>query len=134
MGKVYSAPLDKRGIKYQQLSEAAQEILMSIIYQGVKAFDQNYACLKGEELFHLLLNSDLALVRNEDKSHSNVPRNNLNIDCVIAGCTEIPVLLDWLQAQSQSSSIQHFLTQVQVINPVLSAFQNIYHNLSRVHN
>ncbi|NER99132.1 MAG: aspartate/glutamate racemase family protein [Symploca sp. SIO1B1] len=123
IGKVYSAPLNKHGIKYQQLSEVAQEILMNIIYQGVKAFDQNYACLKGEELFHLLLNSDLAMAGN-----FSLPRNNLHIDCVIAGCTEIPVLLDWLLAQSQSSSIQSFLTQVKVINPVLSAFQEISSN------
>ena len=97
----------ERGIEYQELSEVAREILMSAIYQGVKAFDKDYACLQGEELFELLSNTSW----------------NSAFDCVIAGCTEIPILLDWLQVSSQISSIQRFLTKVVVINPVISAFR-----------
>ena len=82
---------------------------MSAIYQGVKAFNKNYACLKAEELFNSFSNAFLEQA----------------IDCVIAGWTEIPILLDWLQAQSKIDSIQRFLTQVTVINPAISAFELI---------
>ncbi len=54
--------------------------------------------------------------------------NVLGIDSAIAGCTEIPIFLDWLQAKiacsnSNSSwfSAQEFLAQVEVLDPVCLA-------------
>ncbi len=113
MGRVYSAPLEKRGIKCKELSEGEQEILMSAIYQGVKAFDKEYACRKGEELLNLL----------RDKCNSTIQTEIGDIDCAIAGCTEVPILLDWLQEKSKINAVGGWLTQVKVINPVRSAFR-----------
>ena len=110
MGRVYTDPLEKQGIKCQELSEGEQEILMSTIYQGVKAFDQEYAIRKGEELFNLL----------RYKYSSTV---EIDVDCAIAGCTEIPILLDWLQEKSQNRLLQDWLAQLKVINPVISALK-----------
>lgn len=110
MGEVYSAPLDKRGIKCKELSEGEQKILMSAIYQGVKAFDREYTCSKGEKLLNLL----------DNKLNSK----NLDIDCAIAGCTEVPILLDWLQDKNKiDDAVRGWLAQVKVINPVISAFR-----------
>ena len=113
MGRVYSAPMEKRRIKCKQLSEGEQEILMSAIYQGVKAFDKEYAVSKGEELFNLLL---------RNKCNSTRQTKIGDIDCVITGCTEVPILLDWLQKKSKINAVRGWLTQVKVINPVISAF------------
>lgn len=114
MGGVYSEPLEKRGIKCKDLSEGEQELLMSAIYQGVKAFDKDYACQKVEELLKLLYQSN----------SSTIPTEILEIDCAIAGCTEVPILLDWLQEKSQiDDAVRGWLAQVKVINPVLSAFR-----------
>ncbi|MGK7926525.1 MAG: aspartate/glutamate racemase family protein [Spirulina sp.] len=121
-GKIYVNPLKQRGIEYQQLSERPQEMLMDAIYRGVKAFDRDYAYRKVEELFRLLLAIPSDSSRNKNEFDSP---NLLAIDSLIAGCTEVPILLDWLQAQTQCSAIQHFLDRIKVINPVLSAFEEI---------
>ena len=114
MGGVYSAPLKKRGINCKELSEGEQEILMSAIYQGVKAFEQEYACMKVEELFNLLYS----------KFNSTIQPESLDIDCAIAGCTEVPILLDWLHEKSQiDDAVRGWFAQVKVINPVISAFK-----------
>ena len=110
MGRVYTNPLEKQGIKCKELSEAEQEILMSAIYQGVKAFDQEYAVRKVEELFHLL-----------SYKYGNTVQTD--VDCMIACCTEVPILLDWLQEKSQNQRLQDWLTQLKIINPVTSALQ-----------
>jgi len=111
LDRLYSGPLEKRGIKFQELSEGEQEILMSAIYWGVKAFDKEYACRKGEELLNLL----------KEKFNSTIQTEIGDIDCVIAGCTEVPILLDWLKEKSQINAVQSWLTQVKVINPLRSA-------------
>ncbi|MBC6417956.1 MAG: aspartate/glutamate racemase family protein [Prochloron sp. SP5CPC1] len=109
MGGVYTQPLQQLGIDFSVLPDSCQSRLMDIIYYGVKAFDKEYACAMGEQLFSLL---------------ENVSR----IDFAIAGCTEIPIFLDWLQAKiacSNSNSswlnAQKFLAQVEVLDPVCLA-------------
>lgn len=98
-GRVYSHPLERASIAYTELNHTLQSILMDAIYQGVKAFDRDFACQAGEKLFREFLKTE---------SETN---------CIIAGCTEIPDLLDWVK-RSASDSVQQFLSAVEIIDPV----------------
>ncbi|HAX78701.1 MAG TPA: hypothetical protein DCY88_23425 [Cyanobacteria bacterium UBA11372] len=98
-GRVYSNPLQKSGIAYTELNDTLQSILMDGIYKGVKSFERDFACQAGENLFREFL-------KTESK-----------IDCIIAGCSEVPYLLDWLKLTA-SDSVQQFLTSVEIIDPI----------------
>jgi aspartate racemase len=98
-GRVYSHPLERAGIAYTELNDTLQSILMDGIYQGVKAFERDFACQAGEKLFRKFLKTDS------------------KIDCIIAGCSEVPYLLDWLKLTA-SDSVQQFLSSVEIIDPV----------------
>ncbi|WP_377480943.1 MAG: aspartate/glutamate racemase family protein [Microcoleus anatoxicus] len=110
-GRVYSSPLQKSGIAYTELNDTLQSILMDSIYQGVKAFDSDFACQAGEKLFRECLKTES------------------EIDCIVAGCSEIPYLLDWLKI-SASHSVQHFISAVENIDPVELALTNTSKSLS----
>ncbi len=98
-GRVYSNPLQKSGIAYTELNDTLQSILMDGIYQGVKSFERDFACQAGEKLFREFLKTEL------------------EIDSIIAGCSEVPYLLDWLKLTA-SDSVQQFLSSVEIIDPV----------------
>lgn len=117
-GKVYRNALKQRSIECQKLSERAQNILMDAIYRGVKAFDLDYTCRQVEALFRGLL----AVPENKCVLPSPLP---INPDCIIAGCTEVPILLDWVRKQTKCVEIQQFLNAIPIIDPVLSAFEEI---------
>lgn len=110
-GRVYSHPLEKSGIAYTELNDTLQSILMDGIYQGVKAFDRDLACQAGEKLFRDFLKTES------------------EINCIIAGCTEIPYLLDWVK-RSTSDVVQQFLSAVEIIDPVQLALTNTSKSLS----
>ncbi len=98
-GRIYSHPLQRAGIAYIELNDTLQSILMQGIYQGVKAFDWDFTCQVGENLFQEFLKTEL------------------EIDCIIAGCSEIPYLLDQLKITA-SKSVQKFLSAVEIIDPI----------------
>lgn len=104
-GRVYSHPLQKSGIAYTELNDTLQSILMDSIYQGVKAFNRDFACQAGEKLFRDFLKTES------------------EINCIIAGCTEIPYLLDWVK-RSASNVVQQFLSALEIIDPVQIALAN----------
>lgn len=105
LGCVYSRPLAAAGIVCLEPSDELQSILMESIYQGVKAFDCDFACKVGEHFFVELL------------------KIQHNIDCIIAGCSEVPYLLEWLKARS-SEQVKGFLSKLEIIDPVELALNN----------
>lgn len=107
LGRIYSQPLQKAGIAYLEPNESLQAMLMEGIYQGVKAFDRNFACQAGKNFFVQLLNTQPS------------------IDCIIAGCSEIPYLLEWLKATG-IDIVKQFLSEIEIIDPVQIALKNIY--------
>lgn len=104
LGRIYSQPLQSAGIAYLEPDESLQVTLMEGIYQGVKAFDPDFACQVGEKFFVELL------------------KTQPNIDCIIAGCSEIPCLLEWLKA-TNIDTVKRFLSQIEIIDPIQIALQ-----------
>ena len=126
MGGVYTQPLQQFGIDSMVLPDALQSSLMDLIYYGVKAFNFDYLDHMGNRFFESLLEI------------------GSDIDCVVAGCTEIPILLNWLQARGSQphrsgsplvspicspvidcSAVYQFLDQVEVLDPVCLALQKL---------
>ncbi len=68
---VYNRTLEERGIELLMPSEAEQDAIMSLIYDGVKASDYNF---------------DVSLVQ---KAVDNMEQRNA--EAVILGCTELPL-------------------------------------------
>jgi aspartate racemase len=112
-GRVYSHPLQKSGITYTELNDTLQSILMDGIYQGVKSFERDFACQAGEKLFQEFLKTES------------------EIDCIIAGCSEVPYLLDWLKLTA-SDSVQQFLSSVEIIDPIGLALASTSRNVRLV--
>lgn len=105
LGRVYSQPLEEAGIDYLEPNSELQSILMQSIYQGVKTSDCDFACKVGEHFF-------LELLKLQQK-----------VDCIIAGCSEIPYLLQWLKTNS-CLQVKEFLSKLEIIDPVKLAFNS----------
>lgn len=101
---LYTRPLQAVGLNCVEPNDTLQAILMQSIYQGVKSFDCNLACQVGEYFF-----TDLLKVQME-------------VDCIIAGCSEIPYLIEWLKA-SGSKSVERFLQNVDLLDPIKIALE-----------
>ncbi len=97
--RIYADCLNEKKIDWLEPHENLQSILMDCIYQGVKAFDCEYSCQLGQQLFIELL------------------KTQPNPDSIIAGCTEIPFLLKWLQVRT-NGMVADFLKEVKTINPL----------------
>ncbi|NEQ85236.1 MAG: aspartate/glutamate racemase family protein [Moorea sp. SIO2I5] len=104
-GQVYAHPLQANGIDLIEPSDPLQSTLMDCIYQGVKASNRDLTCELGEHFFVELL------------------KTQPDPDCIIAGCSEIPCLLEWLQGTS-TGAVGQFLSALQVINPVQLALNH----------
>ncbi|NEQ12276.1 MAG: hypothetical protein F6K37_42525, partial [Moorea sp. SIO4E2] len=104
-GKVYAHPLQANGIDLIEPRDALHLTLMDCIYQGVKASNRDLTCLLGERFFVELLNTQP------------------DPDCIIAGCSEIPCLLEWLQGKT-TGAVGEFLSALDVINPVQLALNH----------
>ncbi len=105
LGGVYSLPLEEAGIVSLEPKTELQSILMQSIYQGVKTSDCDFACKLGEHFFVELLKLQPA------------------VDCIIAGCSEIPYLLEWLKNGSEKQ-VKEFLSKLQIIDPVTLALNS----------
>lgn len=104
-GQVYAHSLQANGIDLIEPRDALQSTLMDCIYQGVKASNHDLTCELGERFFVELL------------------KTQPDPDCIIAGCSEIPCLLELLQGTS-TRAVGQFLSALQVINPVQLALNH----------
>jgi aspartate/glutamate racemase len=77
-------------------------LLMRAIFEGVKALDDRRAVELGNEFFETILES------------------RWDYDCVLAGCTELPLLIDLLRLHG-SLAVAAFLSRVRIVDPMEEA-------------
>jgi aspartate racemase len=106
VARVFTRRFDEEGIRYVEPSDAMQEELTRAIYAGIKALDWKTAAAAGEAVLTELL------VANRD------------VDCIVAGCTEIPQILELLQ-RSASDALKKRLAAIEILDPVELAFQTM---------
>lgn len=101
--RVFTRRLDEEGVRYVEPSDAIQEELMRAIYAGVKALDWTTASAAGEAVLTRILTT------------------SPDLDCIVAGCTEIPQILELLQ-RTGSRELRERLSRIEVLDPVELAF------------
>jgi len=102
IGQVFSAPFRGAGIAFEEPSPALGRLLMRAIFEGVKALDDRRAVELGNEFFETIL------------------RNGREYDCVLAGCTELPLTIDLLRLRG-SPAVAAFLSRVRIVDPLEEA-------------
>ncbi|HBB98584.1 MAG TPA: hypothetical protein DC054_24640 [Blastocatellia bacterium] len=101
---IYGDAFQAEGLPYSEANDHLEDLeplLMRSIY-GVKYYDESAILDGGTGLFN-------GLCRIEPK-----------FDCILAGCTEIPIIIDYLKA-SGDDAIKSFLMRVPFIDPVAEA-------------
>ena len=106
VSRVFTRPLDTSRIRYVEPSARVQDELMRAIYEGVKALDWDIAAAAGANVLE------------------NVLAANPGIGCIVAGCTEVPEIIDLLK-QRGSSALRKRLAKIEVIDPVELALNAI---------
>lgn len=108
LSHIYADPFKEAGLFYLEADgnlKHLEDWLMTAIY-SVKAFDEARIVDAGTHLFNELMKIEA------------------KFDCIVAGCTEIPFIIERLKAES-SRSINEFLSRTEVIDPVSAALQSI---------
>jgi aspartate racemase len=101
-GQVFSAPFRDAGIDFQEPSPALSHLLMRAIFEGVKALDDRRAVELGNQFFETILET------------------GWDYDCVLAGCTELPLTIDLLRLRG-SNAVAAFLSGVRIVDPMEEA-------------
>ncbi len=101
---IYTRRLAEARISYVEPSARLQRALMRAIYEGVKAFDWKVAAENGAAVLDELLSA------------------NPDVECIVAGCTEIPKILDTLKSAA-TRELAARLSRVEILDPVELAFQ-----------
>lgn len=102
IGGVFSAPFREAGIAFEEPSPPLSRLLMRAICEGVKALDDRRAVQLGNEFFETVLGT------------------GRNCDCVLAGCTEVPLIIDLLRRRG-SPAVAAFLSRVRIVDPLEEA-------------
>jgi len=102
IGKVFSQPCHDANIVFDEPSLQLSRLLMSAIFEGMKSLDRSRAVALGEEFFATIL------------------RAARDYDCILAGCTEIPLTIDLLRLAG-SPAVSAFLSSVRIVDPVAEA-------------
>ncbi len=102
VGQVFSAPCRDNGIAFDEPSPALSRLLMSTVFEGMKALNEQRAVELGNQFFEGVLKS------------------GRSYDCILAGCTELPVTIDLLRVHG-SSAVSSFLSRVNIVDPVEEA-------------
>jgi aspartate racemase len=103
VGEVFSAPCRDAGIVFDELSPALSDLLMKTVFEGVKSLDERRAVSLGNEFFRAILQS------------------GRDYDCVLAGCTELPLTIDLLRRRG-IPAVAAFLSCVRIVDPLEEAF------------
>ncbi len=101
-GQVFSAPFRDAGVAFEEPSPALNHLLMRTVFEGIKSLDERRAVELGNELFETIL------------------RTGRDYDCVLAGCTELPLTFDLLKRRG-SRAVVDFLSHVKIIDPLEEA-------------
>ncbi len=102
VGQVFSEPCREAGIAFDEPSPSQSRLLMRAIYEGMKALDERRAVEVGDEYFETVLRSGRAY------------------DCVLAGCTELALMIDLIRLRG-SPAVAAFLSRVKVVDPLEEA-------------
>ena len=102
VGQVFSSPFREAGIAFDEPSPALSRVLMRAIFEGVKALDDRRTVELGNEFFETVLGT------------------GQDYDCVLAGCTELPLMLDLLRLRG-SPAVIAFLSRVRIVDPMEEA-------------
>ncbi|HYI13060.1 MAG TPA: aspartate/glutamate racemase family protein [Thermoanaerobaculia bacterium] len=110
LSRIYTRRLAEARIPYVEPSERLQRMLMRAIYEGVKAFDWKAAAENGAAVLEELLSA------------------NPDVECIVAGCTEIPKILDTLKSVATQKLVERLslearLSRVEILDPVELAFR-----------
>jgi aspartate/glutamate racemase len=105
-GQVFSAPCRVAGIVFDEPPLTLSGLLMSAIFEGVKSLDERLAVKLGNKFFESIL------------------RSGLDYDCVLAGCTELPLLIDLLRLHG-SPAVATFLSRVKIVDPLEEALRYV---------
>jgi len=106
VARVFTRRLDDEGVRYVEPSDAIQEELTRAIYAGVKALDWKTAAAAGEAVLTEILAA------------------NPDAGCIVAGCTEIPQILELLK-RSGSDELKERLKGIEVLDPAELAFRAV---------
>ena len=104
VGRVFSAPFREAGIAFEEPSPTLGHLLMRAIFEGMKSLDERRAVALGNEFFETIL------------------RTGRDYDCVVAGCTEIPLTIDLLRLRG-SRAVVAFLSHVKIVDPLEEAIR-----------
>jgi aspartate racemase len=102
VGEVFSAPFRAAGLTFEEPAPEVGRLLMRAIFQGIKSLDTGRAVELGNEFFETVLATGRAY------------------DYVLAGCTEIPLIIALLRSRG-SSAVTAFLTRVKIVDPLEEA-------------
>ncbi|MCT4592269.1 MAG: aspartate/glutamate racemase family protein, partial [Candidatus Gracilibacteria bacterium] len=102
--EVYSAEMSQNQISFVEPDMDTQDELMNAIYKGVKAFDSDIAFEEGEKVFR------------------KIPEGTTHI---LAGCTEIPEVIDLVIERTTDSDLRDKLRGLRVVDPTSEAFDSV---------
>jgi len=108
--KLYSTKFNNAGINYEEppmkLTKSSpdleQDYLMKAIYQGVKGWNKKATLINGEKALAYL-------------------KYRPDINYILAGCTEIPEVINVVKTDSKDKALVKRLNQLVIINPVNQA-------------
>jgi aspartate/glutamate racemase len=101
-GRIFSGAATETGICFGEPTPDLDRLLMRAIYDGVKSLDEGRAVEFGTLFFEGVL------------------RRMGHFHCILAGCTEVPPLLELLKDRS-TPTVKAFLSRVAVIDPMDAA-------------
>jgi aspartate racemase len=104
LSRIYARRFAEEGLSYVEPAGRLERALMSAIFDGVKASNPAVILEAGASLVEEIL------------------ATGQEFDCIVAGCTEVPFILDSLR-ESGGDRVQAFLRRVEVIDPVAAALE-----------
>jgi len=102
VGRVFSAPFRDAGIAFEEPSPELSRLLMRAVFDGMKSLDRCRAIELGSQFFE------------------NVLETGREYDGILAGCTEIPLLIDLLRSLG-SRRVASFLARTRIVDPLEEA-------------
>ena len=105
-GQVFSAPCRAAGLAFDEPSPTLSHLLMSAIFEGVKSLNERRTLELGNEFLETIL------------------RSGRDYDCVLAGCTELPLMIDLLRLRG-SPAVAAFLSRVKIVDPLEEALRHV---------
>jgi aspartate/glutamate racemase len=102
VGKVFSEPCRNAGIAFDKPSPTLSRLLMSVIFEGMKSLNERRAIEFGNQFFEAIL------------------RTGREYDCILAGCTELPLTIDLLKV-SGNPAVAAFLSHIKIVDPLEEA-------------